>query len=88
MFGRQSNERVLANQVVQVFYVTDPANKKRHVVLHGKRRIVGVENVVDEEEYNQFDELPPFGDGIRIEEEPSEEASYIRVDHHEGLYLK
>ena len=43
---------------------------------------------MDEEEYNQFDELPPFGDGIRLEEEPSEEASYMRVDHHEGLYLK
>lgn len=49
--------------------------------------IVGVENLVDEEEYNQFDELPPFGDGIRLEEEPSEEASYMRVDHHEGLYF-
>ena len=48
---------VLAKQVVQVFYVTDPANKNHHVVLHGKRRIVGVENIVDEEEYNQFDEL-------------------------------
>ena len=51
-----------------------------------KKRIVGVENVVDEEEYNQFDELPPFGDGIRLEE-PSEEGSYMRVDHHEGLYF-
>ena len=26
-----------------------------------KRWVVGVENVVDEEEYNQFDEVPPFG---------------------------
>ena len=85
--GYKDEPFVLANQVVQVFYVTDPANKKRHVVLNGKRRIVGVENVVDEEEYNQFDELPPFGDGIRLEEEPSEEASYMRVDHHEGLYF-
>nr|CCI55307.1 PH01B001I13.3 [Phyllostachys edulis] len=43
------------------------ANKNRHVVLHRKRRIVGVENVVDEEEYNQFDELPPFRDSIRLD---------------------
>lgn len=42
---------------------------------------------MDEKEYNQFDELPPFGDGIRIEEEPSEEASYMRIDHHEELYF-
>jgi hypothetical protein len=25
-----------------------------------KKRIVGVENVVEEEEYNQFDEIPFF----------------------------
>ena len=48
--GYKDEPFVLANQVVQVFYVTDPTNKKRHVVLNGKRRIVGVENVVDEEE--------------------------------------
>jgi hypothetical protein len=41
--------------------VPDTRNKKQHVVLPGKRRAVGVENVVDEEEYNQFDEVPPFG---------------------------
>ena len=52
---------VLADQVSQVFYVPDTRNKKRHVVLPGKRRVVGVENIVDEEEYNQFDEVPPFG---------------------------
>ena len=86
--GYKDEPFVLANQVVQVFYVTDPANKKRHIVLHGKRRIVGVENVVDEEEYNQFDELPPFGNGIRVEEEEHDETSYIRVDHHEGLIFK
>lgn len=86
--GYKDEPFVLARQVVQVFYVTDPANKKRHVVLQGKRRIVGVENVVDEEEYNQFDDLPPFGDGIRLDEEQGDEASYMRIDHREGLYLK
>jgi hypothetical protein len=25
-----------------------------------KKKIVGVENVVEEEEYNQFDEIPSF----------------------------
>ena len=86
--GYKDEPFVLANQVVQVFYVTDPANKKRHVVLHGKRRIVGVENVVDEEEYNQFDELPPFGNGIRVDDEQRDETSYVRIDHDEGLIFK
>ncbi|KAJ3697838.1 hypothetical protein LUZ61_001543 [Rhynchospora tenuis] len=45
---------------MQVFYVADSADISRHVVLKGKRRIVGVENVVDEEEYDQFDEIAPF----------------------------
>jgi hypothetical protein len=30
------------------------------VVVPGKRRIVRVKNVVDEEEFDQFDEIPPF----------------------------
>jgi hypothetical protein len=28
--------------------------------MPGKKWIVGVENVVEEEEYNQFDEIPSF----------------------------
>ena len=59
--GYKEEPFVLADQVFQVFYVPDTRNKKIHVVLPGKRRVVGVENVVDEEEYNQFDEVPPFG---------------------------
>ena len=35
--------------------------------MFGKKRILGVENIVDEEEYNQFDELPIVG--ARIEKE-------------------
>jgi hypothetical protein len=59
---------VLAKDVTQVFYVKDPdpANKEEHhIVLQGKK-IVGVKDDVDEEEYNQFDALPPFGEDITI----------------------
>jgi hypothetical protein len=42
-----------------VFYVPDLAKKNWSVVLPGKR-IVGIENVVEVEEYNQFDEIPSF----------------------------
>jgi hypothetical protein len=34
----------------QVFYITDLADKKWHVVLLGKRRIVGVGDVIDKDE--------------------------------------
>jgi hypothetical protein len=46
---------VLAKDVTQVFYVKDPdlANREEyHIVLQGKRKIIGVEDVVNEEEYN------------------------------------
>jgi acyl CoA:acetate/3-ketoacid CoA transferase alpha subunit len=43
-----------------VFYVLDLANKNWSVVMAGKKRIGGIENVVEEEEYNQFDEIPSF----------------------------
>ncbi|KAL4577869.1 hypothetical protein LXL04_013984 [Taraxacum kok-saghyz] len=39
-------------------------DSRKHIVMHSKRRIIGVDNVVDEEEYDHFDELPPFSIGI------------------------
>lgn len=65
----------------------------RHVVLQGKQRIVGVEDVTDktgEEEYNQFEEIPPFAVDVDIsilqcegDQDPS-----IRTDHNEGILVK
>ena len=68
---------VLANDVAQVFYVKDMSSKprkrkneqnntsddepKRHIVLLGKRNIVGVEDKTDmSEDYDKFHEIPPF----------------------------
>ena len=76
--GYKEEPFVLADQVSQVFYVPDTRNKKRHVVLPEKRRVVGVENVVDEEEYNQFDEVPPFGSCNQPVILESETTPYLR----------
>jgi hypothetical protein len=76
--GYKEEPFVLAVQVFQVFYVPDTRNKKWHVVLLGKRRVVGVENVVDEEEYNQFDEVPPFGSCNHPVILESETTPYLR----------
>jgi hypothetical protein len=43
-----------------VFYVPDTTNKRLKFVIPGKRLIIGVENAVDEEEFDQFDEIPSF----------------------------
>ena len=33
---------------------------KRHIVLAGKRKIVGVDDVTDEEKYNKVEDMTPF----------------------------
>jgi hypothetical protein len=76
---------VLAKQVVQVFYIVDPCNKKLHVVREGKRRIVGLDNIADEDDYNQH--VHGIGQEIPLEEEEEEDdVQYARIDHEEGLF--
>ncbi|XP_078161105.1 uncharacterized protein LOC144557158 [Carex rostrata] len=81
---------ILAKQATQVFYVTDPSDARWSIILPGKRRIVGIENVIDEEEYDQFDEIPPFCADVQAEiattTEEQDEANYMRCDHSEGLW--
>ena len=55
---------------------------KRHIVLAGKRKIVGVDDVTDEEEYNKVVEVDT---SILLAEE---EAPYARHDHNEGTIVK
>jgi hypothetical protein len=57
---------VLAYCVTQVFYVLDTETRK-HVVVSEKQKIVGVENVEDnDEDVNQFEEMPLFTNPINI----------------------
>jgi hypothetical protein len=48
----KSEAFMLAKQVTQVFYVPDTTNKRLKMVIHRKRWIVGVDNAVDEEEFD------------------------------------
>jgi hypothetical protein len=49
-----------------VFYILDPKDKKKYIVVPGKQWVAGVDDVEDEEEYNQCDEVPFFVDSRRI----------------------
>jgi hypothetical protein len=60
--GHKDDPWVLVECVAQVFYVADPMNVKKHIVVSGKQRILGVEGVIDDEDYNQFEELVLFKD--------------------------
>nr|AAX94965.1 transposon protein, putative, CACTA, En/Spm sub-class [Oryza sativa Japonica Group]ABA92676.1 transposon protein, putative, CACTA, En/Spm sub-class [Oryza sativa Japonica Group] len=96
--GYSDEPFVLANDVTQVFYVKDMSSKgkkgkgpdepKRHVVLPGKRKIVGVEDKTNED-YDQLDGQPPFTVTI----DPSilllnEDTPYSRSDHKEGTIVR
>ena len=91
--------------MTQVFYMKDMSSKppikkgadksidnepKRHIVLPGKRKIVGVEDKTDiSEDYDQFDDLPPFS----VKVDPSlllaeEDAPYLRHDHNHRTFVK
>jgi hypothetical protein len=43
---------VLTKYIAQVFYVPDTINKRLKVVIPGKRRIVEVENAIDEKDFD------------------------------------
>ena len=44
-------------------------HKNFHVVMHGKRRVLGVEDVADEDEYDEFAELPAKGSHTHVTEQ-------------------
>ena len=97
---------VLANDVAQVFYVKDMSSRpkkrkdkqagtsynepKRHIVLSGKRNIVGVEDKTDmSEDYNKFAEIPPF----KVKTDPStvlndEDCPWLRRNQKKGTHKK
>ena len=63
---------------------------KRHIVLSGKRNIVGVEDKTDmSEDYNKFGEIPPF----KVNTDPSmklndEDAPWLRHNRKQGTQWK
>ena len=62
---------------------------KRHIVLTGKRKIVGVDDVTDEEEYNKVKDMTPFAVDVDTSVLlAKEEAPYVRHDHNEGTIVK
>jgi hypothetical protein len=84
--GYKSEPFVLAKHVAQIFYVPDTTNKRLKVVIPEKRRIIGVENAIDEEEFDQFDEIPPFVTSMIKPRIPSsKDIPYLRNEHHEKV---
>ena len=75
-----------ANLVHQVFYIVDPRNKKRHVVMPSKRSIIGVDGVISEEECNNIDDTPGPSCSLpqRYQYEDLPESPQIHDQHREA----
>jgi hypothetical protein len=88
--GHKGEPWVLTAIVAQVFYILDPKDEKKDIVVPGKQRVVRVDDVEDEEEYNQYDEMPFFVDTKRInivetKISYSNVIPYVRTDGEEKL---
>ena len=63
--GYKDDLWVLATEVAQVAYYVMPEDNRRHVVVLGKQRIMGVDGVQSPKEYNNYAELGLFTDHLR-----------------------
>ena len=63
--------------------------KNCHVVMHGKRRVLGVEDVADEDEYDEFAELPAKVSCTRVTEKRKiiRKPKFIRGQHNDSSSL-
>ena len=97
---------ILFESILKVFYVKDMSSRpkkrkdkqagtsydepKRHIVLSGKRNIVGMENKTDMlEDYNKFDEIPPF----KVKTDPSivlndQDCPWLQRNQKKGTHMK
>ena len=64
----QNEPWVLAKDVTQCFFITDPKKPSRVVVRRGKRNIIGMDGVANEEDFDQF--------GAPIKEDDQEDEKY------------
>ena len=75
---------IMASQAKQVFYVTDPSNKKWSVVLQGKVH----DSDENHDENLDISETHPFSTNVTtfIEENEGDDVHAIRIDHEEGIW--
>ena len=79
---------ILASQAKQVFYITDGVDPKWSIVVPGKRSILGIGDVDDEEEYDAFEDSLPFTCPNSVADFTADETNYMRDDHTEGVVVE
>ena len=59
------------------------------ILFWQEKKIVGVDDVTDEEEYNKVEDMTPFAMEVNTSILlAQEEAPYARHDHNEGIIVK
>ena len=71
---------ILVTQAKQVFYIIDSSAKKCFIIVPGKRSILSIGDVDDEEEYDAFEDFTPFINPKSMDED-NVDVGYMRVDH-------
>src|SRR3954463_1147050 len=69
--GCENEPWVLATKVDQCFFITDPTNPSRVVVRRGKRNIIGMDGVANEQDFDQY------GDPKIEDDDDYDAATYI-----------
>jgi hypothetical protein len=57
--GSKDDPFVVSSQVSHGLYVLDTRNKKRQVVHLSKKLVIRLKNLLDKEEFNEPNEVPP-----------------------------
>ena len=65
----QNEPWVLAKHVAQCFFITDPSKPSRVVMRRGKRNVIGMDGVTNEEDFDQY------GDP-KMEDDDDDDATY------------
>ena len=76
---------VLAKSVSQCFYIKEPIKPSRVVYRRGKRSIIGMDKVSDEEDYEQFDNYPLNKKVSNMYREEEDQHCQMTTLHH-GQY--
>ncbi|KMT08089.1 hypothetical protein BVRB_6g143420 [Beta vulgaris subsp. vulgaris] len=81
--GHKEDPFILASQAKQVFYVTDPSDKRNSVVISPRSR-----HIIDDYEGDIVMEDGSFTNKVKFETDDNGESStYVRNDHDEGMYV-
>ncbi|KAL2929728.1 ATP-dependent protease ATPase subunit HslU, partial [Bienertia sinuspersici] len=89
--GHKEDPYILANQVKQVFYVTDPTDKKKSIVITPRSRHAHDE-YDDDIESDEEEEEDCSNDLAQvqyiIDDSFDDQSTYVRDDHEEGMWVE